>query len=282
MKKSSILIFLFGIFACTPLLFADLPQHPLLEKTRQMRGPRLEYALENHAQFFLTPDGQTFYLLWLPEGSDPNNPPPMVATLSGHDGWAVDDFHVWHKLAAERGYGLLALQWWLMTGEGTSDYLTPSEIYNILEQVFQEKHIKSGTVLLHGFSRGSTQTYAIAAMEQSSFNNYFALIVANAGRASSSYPPTHEIEEGLYGEQPLKGTHWVTFAGGRDPNPERDGILGMRETGAWIQKFGGVVDLAIEDSEADHGGFHRRPENARAALDVFEKLCRKKEVIKNT
>lgn len=275
MKKSSILMFFIVLVNCAPLLFADLPKHPLIERTREMRGRRLEYALQNHARFFLTPDKKTFYLLWLPEGSDPENPPPMVATISGHDGWAVEDFYVWHEHVSERGYGLLTIQWWLMSGEKTSDYLTPSKMHGIMTQVFQEQKVKPRSVLLHGFSRGSTQTYAMAAMEQSSYENYFALIVANAGRANASYPPTHEIEAGLYGDQPLKGTHWVTFAGGRDTNPERDGIIGMRETASWIQKFGGVVDLAIEDPEADHGGFHRRPQNVRAALDVFEKLLRK-------
>jgi len=54
--------------------------------------------------------------------------------------------------------------------------------------------------------------------------------------------------------------------------PERDGIQGMRETAEWIQKYGGTVDLAIEDPDGGHGGFHRNPKNTNAALDVFDKL----------
>ena len=41
---------------------------------------------------------------------------------------------------------------------------------------------------------------------------------------------------------------------------------------AWITRYGGTVDLAIEDPQADHGGFHRRPDNCDKALDVFDAL----------
>ena len=64
----------------------------------------------------------------------------------------------------------------------------------------------------------------------------------------------------------------MTFAGAHDPNPQRDGVHGMRETGDWIRRFGGTVDLAIDDPQGEHGSFHRHPQNAEAALAVFEKL----------
>lgn len=265
---------IWGLFFLTASvsLWAEPPEHPLLERTRQERFPRLQYALQRGAQFELSPDGKTFYLLWLPQGSGPASPPPMVATLSGHDGWAVDDFFVWHDLIQKRGYGLLAIQWWLGQGEGVSDYLNPEEMYQIISDAFQKIGVRPGTALLHGFSRGSTNTYAVAALDRSLNENYFALIIANAGKASLDYPPTRAIESGRFGPQPFAGTHWVTFAGALDSNPGRDGIKGMRETGEWIQRLGGTLELAMEDPQGDHGGFHRNPKNADAALDVFEKL----------
>jgi len=272
MKKRSVLCLALVLMAAAGSLCAEVPQHPLLEKTRQERFPRLKYALQNGAQFKLAPNGKTFYLVWLPEGSDSKKPPPMIATLSGHDGWAVDDFFVWHSLVQKRGYGLLAIQWWLGEGERVDDYLRPEEIYRILDTAFQELQVRPGTALLHGFSRGSTNTYAVAALDRSLSKNYFALIIANAGKASLDYPPTRLIDAGRFGQHPFKGTRWVTFAGAQDPNPARDGIQGMRETGEWLRKFGGVIELAIEDAHADHGGFHRNPKNAEAALDIFEKI----------
>lgn len=75
---------------------------------------------------------------------------------------------------------------------------------------------------------------------------------------------------------PLAGSRWVTFGGGKDPNPDRDGILGMRQTGEWMRKYGGVVELAIEDPDSGHGGFHRNPKNCDSALDVFDKILKEK------
>lgn len=270
MKKLAFLI-LSALFLA-PAAFAELPNHPLLEQARQKRAPRVTYALQNGAEVGLTEDGKSYYLLWFPKGSDSKNPPPMVVTLHGHDGWAFDDFYVWHDFLKQRGYGLLAIQWWLGDGEGIKDYLAPNDIYRTIDEVFRKLAIKPGTALLHGFSRGSTNTYAVAAMDRSLKNDYFALFIANSGRASSNYPPTHEIEQGRFGERPLAGSHWVTYAGAKDTNPERDGIQGMRETGEWIQKYGGTVDIAIEDPDSGHGGFHRNPKNTNAALDLFEKL----------
>ena len=271
MKKNIASLFLLLSFPAV-LFCAEVPDHPLIEKAKQMRMPRVEYALENGAEVSLTSDRKSFYLLWLPKGSDPKNPPPMIATMHGHDGWAFEDFHVWHSFLQERGYGLLAVQWWLGEGEGIHDYLLPNEIYRVMDEVFQKLGVKPGHALLHGFSRGSANIYPVAALDRSLKKNYFALFIANAGRANSNYPPVQQIEQGMFGDQPFAGSHWVTYAGAKDPSQNRDGIQGMRETGEWIRKFGGTVDLAIEDPTGNHGGFHQHPQNTQQALDIFEKL----------
>jgi len=254
-----------------PLFAADMPSHPLLKKAQDARKPRVQFALENDAQVRLTSDGKSFSLLWFPQGSDSRNPPPMIVTLHGHDGWAFDAFYVWHEHFKDRGFGFLAVQWWLGEGESMQDYLSPDEIYQAIDEIFSDLHVGTGKALLHGFSRGSANSYAVAAIDHNEGKNYFSLIISDAGRASPDYPPNREIEKGRFGEKPYQGLHWVTYAGGMDTNPERDGIEGMRKTAEWIQKFGGTVDFAIEDAASGHGGFHQNPENARKALDVFEK-----------
>lgn len=261
-----------GLFFLVPLVSAEIPSHPLIEQAMRERMPRVRYALENGVKITLTSDGKSYYILWLPEGSNFNHLPPMIVSLHGHDGYAFEDFYVWHQFLKERGYGILAIQWWLGTGDAISDYLLPNETYRIIDNTFRSLSVKPGTALLHGFSRGSANIYVVAAFDRSTKNDYFALFIANAGRANSDYPPTREIEQGYFGEKPFTGSHWVTFAGGKDPNPDRDGILGMRETADWIRSYGGNVDLLIEDTDADHGGFHQNPKNTNAALDIFEKL----------
>jgi len=255
---------------------AELPKHPLLEQAESQCAQRLSYAKENHARIELTPDGKSFYVLWLPEGVSPANPPPMIVTIHGHGSWAFDEFYLWHRAAKERGYGILAIQWWLGQGEKFQDYLTPHEIYRIIDQVLTREQIKPMTVLFHGFSRGSANSYAVAAFDRNTGKDYFALIVANAGKPERDFPPVRDIEDGRFGQTPLQGTHWVTFAGGRDPYPEKTGIYGMRQAAEWIRKYGGIVDRAIEDENAGHGGFHQNPDNMRSALEVFDKRLAEK------
>ena len=277
MKNRIYLFVLLFICSASHAVFSELPNHPLIEEAKQKKMPRVEYAVQNGAEVRLTSDGKSFYLLWFPEGSGPKNLPPMVVTLHGHDGWAFEDFYVWHQFLKERKYGFLAIQWWLGKGEAISDYLLPNEIYRVIDDVFRELEVKPGTALLHGFSRGSANIYPVAAMDRSLKNNYFALFIANAGKANSNYPPVGEIEKGVFGSEPFLGSHWVTYGGGKDPNPERDGIQGMREAGEWIKRFGGTVDLAIEDPDSGHGGFHRNPKNTNTALDIFDQLRVKNE-----
>lgn len=266
---------LFGalvLLSCGQLLFAENRGQMLLEKARQLRRPRAQFADQQGAKAVLSPDEKTFYLLWTPPGADPGKPLPMVVTIGGHGSWAFDDFSVWQPFLKNRSYGFLALQWWLGENEMTQGYLNPQEIYRIIDSVLKEMNAEPGSVFFHGFSRGAANTYPVAALDRFSGNNYFGLIAANAGKANSGYPPVREVEAGVFGDAPLAGTKWVTFAGGKDSNPARDGIAGMREAGQWIERYGGDVVLAIEDPEADHGGFHRSSKNAEAALDFFEKV----------
>ncbi len=248
-----------------------VPEHRLLEQARRESPDRFRYALENGANIDITPDSKTFYILWLPKNAMTGEPPPIIATIHGHASWAFDEFYLWHKEAAERGYGVLAIQWWLGEGERYQDYLMPHEIYRIIDQVLEREGVGAESVLFHGFSRGSANCYAVTALDRTKGRGYFTLTVANAGKPSAGFPPNAEIEDGVFGPKPFGGTHWVTFAGGKDPNPDRDGIEGMREAASWIRRYGGIVDLAIEDKNADHGGFHKDPKNMRAALDIFQK-----------
>lgn len=267
-----------GLFILAVLLalsgkavMAGLPDHALLEQAKSQSTERLDYALKNHARVELTSDGKSFYVLWYPEGVTPAKVPPMIVTIHGHGSWAFDEFYLWHQAAKERGYGILAIQWWLGKGEKFQDYLTPREIFQVIDEVLTREHAPPHTILFHGFSRGSANSYAVAALDRATGKNYFALIVANAGKPGLDFPPNRDIEEGRFGQMPLQGTHWVTFAGGRDSHAERDGISGMREAAEWIRRYGGVVDRVIEDENAGHGGFHRNPDNMYSALEVFEK-----------
>jgi len=244
---------------------------PLFQKGMKESADRYKFAVQQGAKFITTPDGKSFYVLWYPQGTTESSRPPMIVTLHGHGSWAFDEFYLWQPYAAKRGYGIIALQWWFGGGETTSDYYQPQEIYGIFDTALREQKIKAGTVLFHGFSRGSANSYGVTALDRDSKNNYFALTISNAGKAATDFPINGEIARGKFGAKPFTSTHWVMVCGMKDPNP---GCPGMDEARKWVTQYGGSVDLFIQDPNGDHGAFHRNPNNVNAALDVFDKLLK--------
>ncbi len=247
----------------------------LLDNARKANTQRYQFAMDRGARVVPTDDGRSFSLLWYPNASAQTHP-PMIATLSGHGSYAFDEFFLWQPFAQQRGYGIIALQWWFTTGEKLDDYYTPERVYEIFAAILREQKIAPGKTLLHGFSRGSANIYGVTLYDRLSRNNLFGLTIANAGKASPDFPPNPDINAGKYGQSVFAGTRWAMYCGGKDPNPNRDGCVGMREAREWVQKFGGTVDLLIEDAQGDHGGFHRDAKNVNAALDVFQKILNSK------
>ncbi len=269
--RVSLASLLFLALFTLPARAEDPKLPPLVAQGRDADPHRYQFALDKGAQILPTSDGKSFYILWLPETKKGAEHPPMIATIHGHDGFAFNEFFLWYPEAKKRGMGILAIQWWLGKGERPQDYLSPDEVYAVVEDVFEKEGMMEGSSLFHGFSRGSANSYAVGANDTHSGKRYFSLFVANSGKPSLDYPPNMAIERGEYGEKPLTGTHWVTYAGAKDTNPERDGFEGMRGAGEWIRQHGGVVDLALEDPNGDHGGFHKNPANMAKALECFEK-----------
>lgn len=271
MKRLGLLITVLGSMAFG--FPSNLPAYEgqaLLDQAKHERSPRVRFADQQGAEVRLTEDGKSFLVEWFPPAARTDKSPYVMVTIGGHSTFAFDDFSVWHPFLKNRKLGFLALQWWLGENERRNGYLTPEQMYAILSAELKRLNIQPGHVLLHGFSRGSANTYALAALDRESGQNYFGMIIANAGGMASDYPPNREIEAGEFGERPFEGTRWITFAGGKDPRPGQDGIPAMRETGKWIEKHGGHIVLALEDTENGHGGFHMNPENANQALDLFE------------
>ena len=260
-----------------PARATNLQDQPLFIQASKAAPDRYKFAVDNKAQFLSTPDGRSFCVLWYPDGTSPDNPPPMIVTLHGHASWALDEFFLWQPYAAKRKFGILALQWWFGKGETPNDYYVPQDMYRIIDAVLRRQNIPRQSVLVHGFSRGSANIFGLTALDRASRNHFFLLTVANAGKAGRDFPINQEIDRGAFGQRPFEGTHWVTCAGAHDPHPDRDGVQGMRDARDWVTRHGGTVELSIEDANGDHGCFHRNPANVEAALDVFQRLLKDRE-----
>ncbi len=218
-----------------------------------------------------TSDGRSFALVWK---SSPS-PKRWIASLHGAGkpakGFAADELAIWQPHLKGRDVGIVCLQWWLGTGDMIRDFLTPEDINREFDRVLSSVGAKPGAVMLHGFSRGSANTYAVAALDAGRGKKWFSLAVASSGGVGLDYPPTRALLAGEYGDRPLNGTRWITAAGVRDPQPDRDGIPGMKRTAEWLKEQGATVVFSIEDNTSGHGALVVNPRNAKRVLDEFLK-----------
>lgn len=215
-----------------------------------------------------TSDGRSFLTVWRAAGAA-TLPKRWIVSLPGTGGFATDDLAIWSPHLAGRDVGLVSVQWWLGRGDSRDSYYTPEQVYREVDLALQKLGARPGTVMLHGFSRGSANSYAIAALDAGRGKKYFALCVASSGGVGLDYPPTRAIAAGAYGDRPLEGTRWITSAGGRDPQPDRGGIPGMRRAAAWLKEQGAIVLDSIEDPESGHGALLLDPKNAKRVFDAF-------------
>lgn len=216
-----------------------------------------------------TSDGQSFIVVWKATEKDPKH---WIVSLHGSKGFATDDLAIWYPHLRNRDVGLVSLQWWTGTDDTTKSYYAPLQIYREIDMALQKLGVQPGAVMLHGFSRGSANSYAVAALDAGRGKHYFSICVASSGGVSLDYPPTRAILDGAFGDHPLRSTRWITVAGAREGNPvaqDRDGIPGMKRTAAWLREQGATVIETIEDPDEGHGALVLNPKNARHVLDVF-------------
>lgn len=144
------------------------------------------HKLEQPVVIEATSDGQSFVAVW--KGCP--SPRKWIVSLHGSRGFATEDMAVWQPYLKNRQVGLLCLQWRVGPGDGTRDYMAPETIYREIDLALQRLGVVPGNVMLQGFSRGSTQTFALAALDVFSRQRYFELIVASSGGGGRRLP-TH-------------------------------------------------------------------------------------------
>ena len=213
-------------------------------------------------------NGRSFFLVARPINQEPKR---WIVSLPGTRGYATDELSLWAKVLNKRAIGIIEVQIWLGTGDGMMSYHAPSQIYPEISRLMSDQAILPGKSMLHGFSRGSSLIYALAALDRVKGRKFFNVFVANSGGMSVDFPESQAIDSGQYGQSPYKGTQWVTVCGAKDPKPERDGCPAMKRTTAWLKERGAKIALSIEDPEGGHGALHTNPENAEKLLDWYMK-----------
>jgi hypothetical protein len=253
----------------TGWVFAQGPAMPARDADELLvragaNSPRVPEAERLGARVKRTRDGRSFALVWRPVGESRG----WIVTLHGSGSWAHDEIVLWQPFAQQRQLGIIALQWWFGGGQQSADYYAPPEMRREIEALMAAVGARAENTLLHGFSRGAANLYALAAMDGRTPRPLFRSVIANAGGMSADFPMNRDIAGGRFGPGPFTNTRWWLYCGGGDPNPERDGCPAMRRSQRWLQDRGAQAELT-EDPGGDHGGFHRRGQNVERALDWF-------------
>lgn len=214
----------------------------------------VQYAINNGAEILPTPDGNSFYIKWFPSGATPSAT-PLVVSLHGSNGFAFHEFFSWHQRLQLKGCGIVALQWYRGDSSATpGTYFGDDAIYQYIDSALSAISYPSGKAMLHGFSRGSSRSYAITVKDILA-KNYFCTILSNSGGMDSSYPFNAQINANAFGTSVFTGKRWNLFCGGQDPNPDESGCPAMAETKTWLESRGASVDIFIQDAALNHNGF---------------------------
>jgi hypothetical protein len=214
------------------------------------------------ARIATTPDGRSFYVQSPQRGGGGKT----IVTFHGYLSTAFDDFGHWRAEAARRGYRVIAIQWRL--GKTKNDSYTPAQMYGQARGLLRRAGVAPGSALLHGYSSAASRIYGVAALDRGA-GRLFSLSIADAGGALPGYPGYREVFGAPAARKTLRGTRWVLFCGGRDPDPDQTGCPVMRRTRTKILARGGAVARFIVDPRASHGGFYENQANTRTALDLF-------------
>ncbi|MBC7861371.1 MAG: T9SS type A sorting domain-containing protein [Bacteroidia bacterium] len=220
------------------------------------------------AQTIATPDGNSFYVKWFPNGATPANT-PVIVTLHGSNGFAFHELINWHNQAQLHGCGIISLQWYRgQNAVQPYDYFDDSALHNFIDSALTAINYPSGKAFLHGFSRGSARSYGII-LNDILANNYFCTVLSNAGGANPLYPLYAQIDSGNFGANVYAGKHWAMFCGGQDPTPTISGCPAMNDSKTWVEAKGATVDFFIQDPAADHDGFHFVPAYIDSVLNYY-------------
>lgn len=203
-----------------------------------------------------TKDNAQYFYYGAPAGQNNANPKKILITLHGTEGGAEKDFAIWKPFVVDAGYALASLNWWDGSGDDTTDYATPEKINTYIHEFLTAQgYAKTDLIVFEGFSRGSANSFSVAAFDQASSSPLIDVVVSSSGGGQEAYfnLTTKNIEQKAKSNTIFKNVYWITACGGKDENPERDGCTAMQSASNFVAGKGATVLGNLADPNAGHG-----------------------------
>lgn len=218
-------------------------------------------------------DEKTYFVYGAPAGQNNKSTKRIIISLPGHGTTADDGYKAWNKHIKGGQYALAEFNWWKGTGEKITDYYQPADVVREVRSFLNKQgYASKDIVILHGFSRGSANTYAVIANDHLQPGPVFDAVISNAGKYQPDFPLTDKALTDAEITRYFKDIPWALACGGKDPNPNRDGCPGMEETKSFLLAHQANVLGIVTDPNAGHGAFHMSDLGLPAqALAMIEK-----------
>ncbi len=217
-------------------------------------------------------DNKTYFIYGAPTGQNNKDVKRVIISLPGHGTTADEGYNAWMGHIEDGQYALAEFNWWRGTGEKKTDYYDPTAVVlQVRAFLNQEGYDNDDIVVLHGFSRGSANTYAVIAQDRLQRGAVFDAVISNAGKYQSDFPLADTALTDQKISELFNGMPWVLACGGKDENPDRDGCPGMEETKTFLVAHKANVLGIVTDPNKGHGAFHMSelglPKQALALID---------------
>lgn len=191
------------------------------------------------------------------ESTTPPHPDGLIVTVHGHNGHALHQYRSWQPYATSHHLGLVSVEWQTSWGRN-AQFLSPQGTYGMIRRAVAREGVAPGRVLLHGFSQGSHESFALTALDRAQAH-LFAMTLAESGGDGRPADPTAGFAR----------TRWDIYCAGRDPWPNLSGCPAMRRARAMLRRSGATVTRLMVDPPAAHGGFLRNARDVNLVLGDF-------------
>ena len=201
-------------------------------------------------------DGKTYFIYGAPAGQNNKDTKRIIVSLPGHGTTADDGYKAWKTHIEGGQYALAEFNWWDGNGENKTDYYSPPDaVKQIREFLTSQDYTSNDIVILHGFSRGSANTYAVIANDRIDSKPVFDAVISNSGRYEADFPLSSKTLTDTEITKLFKNFPWILVCGGKDPNT-KSGCPGMEDTKSFLTAHQANVLALLTDPNQGHGVFH--------------------------